>query len=69
MTQGEWSLCKTGEVSVESEESGVFRSSNRTKGGKNTEGKGRRSLKLANAEECKRDAKVSRTCQLLQTIY
>ena len=54
---------------MESEESGVFRSSNRTKGGKNTEEKGRRSLKLANAEECKRDAKVSRTCQLLQTIY
>ena len=54
---------------VEGEESGVFRSSNRTRGGKNTEGEDERSLKLTNTEECKRGAKVSRTCQLLQAIH
>jgi len=45
--------------------SGIFRSSNRTKGGRNIEGEDKRSLKLANAEECKRGTKVSRTRQLL----
>ena len=54
---------------MEDERSGVFRSSNRTKGCKNTKGEGRRSLKLADTEECKRDAKVSRTHQLLLAIY
>jgi len=52
-------------VSVEGEESEVFRSSNRAKKGRNIEGKDKRSLKLVNTEEYKRDAKVSRTCQLL----
>jgi len=52
-------------VSVEGEESKVFRSSNRAKKSRNIEGKGKRSLKLANTEEYKRDAKVSRTYQLL----
>jgi len=46
---------------VEDEGSGVFRSSNRTKGCRNTKGEDGRSLKLADTEERKRDAKVSRT--------
>ena len=54
---------------MEGEGSGVFRSSNRAEEGRNAEGEGRRSLKLANTEEYKRGAKVSRTCQLLQVIY
>ena len=54
---------------MEGKGSGVFRSSNRAKGGRNAEGEGRRIFKLANTEEHKRGAKVSRTCQLLQVIY
>jgi len=54
---------------VEGEGSGVFRSSNRAKGGRNAEGEDRRSLKLANAKEHKRGAKISRTYQLLQAIH
>ena len=50
---------------MEGKGSGVFRSSNNTKEGRNAEGEGGRGLKLASAEKCKRDAKVSRTCQLL----
>ena len=50
---------------VEGKGGGVSRSSNRTKGSRNTKGEGRRSLKLTNAEECKRGTKVSRTHQLL----
>jgi len=56
-------------VLVEGKGSGVFRSSNRAKGGRNAEEEGRRSLKLANAKEYKKDTKVSRTCQLLQAIH
>ena len=50
---------------VEDEGSGVFRSSNRAKGGRNAKEEGRRSLKLVNTEEHKRGTKISRTCQLL----
>ena len=62
-----WGPCI--EVLVEGKEGGVSRSSNRTKGSRNTEEEGRRSLKLANTKKCKRGTKVSRTCQLLQAIY
>ena len=50
---------------MKSEGDGVSGSSNRTKGGKNIEGKGRRSPKLVNAKKCKEGTKVSRTHQLL----
>ena len=54
---------------MEGEGGGISRSSNRTKESRNTEGKGKRSSKLANAEEHKRGAKIPRTHQLLQVIY
>ena len=47
----------------------VYRNSNRTKGSRNVKREDGRSLKLANAEEYKEGAKVSRTHQLLQTIH
>ena len=50
---------------MKGKESGIFRSSNRAKGSRNTEGEGGRSLKLANTEEHKRGVKVSGTRQLL----
>ena len=54
---------------MKGEGSGVFRSSNRAEGGRNTEGEDGRSFKLANAKAYKKGAKVSRTCQLLQVIH
>jgi len=47
----------------------VSRSSDRTKESRNVKREDGRSLKLANAEEYKEGAKVSRTHQLLQAIH
>jgi len=54
---------------VEGERDRVPRNSNRTKGSRNTERKGRRDPKLANTKERKGDTKVSGTYQLLQAIH
>jgi len=54
---------------VEGERDRIPRNSNRTKGSRNTERKGRRDPKLANTKKCKGDTKVSGTYQLLQAIH
>ena len=56
-------------MSVEGKGGGVSRSSDKTKESRNTKGESEKSLKLANAKERKKGAKVSRTCQLLQVIH
>ena len=48
---------------------GIPRCINKTSEGKNAEGKGRWSPKLASTKKYKRSAKVSRTGKLLQMIY
>jgi len=54
---------------VESEGSRILGSGNRTEGGGDVEGEGERGPKLTNTKKCKRDIKISRTCQLLQAVH
>lgn len=57
------------EVSIESKRGRILRHSDWSPESWNAKGKGRWSVKLAGTKECKRDTKISRTCQLLQTVY
>ena len=54
---------------MESEGSRVFRSSNRTKGDKNREGKSKRSFGVANAKRSQRHTEILRTGELLPLVY
>jgi len=56
-------------MKVESKRGRISGSSNRAKRGRNAEGKGGRSTKLANTQKYQRGAKVLGPSQLLQKVY
>ena len=56
-------------MQIEGEGGGIFRSSNRTRGDKDGEGEGERSIGVADTEVCQRCTKVLRVGELLLLIY